>query len=157
MSTTTSMENTKNKKNLLPIILIAIIAIGSGAGGAWYVIQNLDTTGETTQSHKKPVKFIDIETFTVNLQPEEDSQYLQVGLTVKTQETDVVNVIKKQMPEIRNRILLLLSSKKPTEILSIAGKQQLSAEITDEIRQTIDSEIMQEEILDVLFTSFVIQ
>ncbi len=157
MSTTTSMESTANKKNLLSIILIAIIAIGSGAGGAWYVIQNMDTAGETTQSHKKPVKFIDLDIFTVNLQPEEDNQYLQVGLTVKTQETDVVNVIKKQMPEIRNRILLLLSSKKPTEISSIAGKQQLSAEITDEIRQTIDSEIMQEEILNVLFTSFVIQ
>jgi flagellar FliL protein len=61
------------------------------------------------------------------------------------------------MPEIRNRLLLLLSSKKPSEISTADGKKQLSAEITNEIRESLASTAMQEEILGVLFTSFVIQ
>jgi len=58
---------------------------------------------------------------------------------------------------IRNRILMLLSSKKAADISSIAGKQQLSQQVSDEIRQSIDSEDLQEDVREVLFTSFVIQ
>jgi len=61
------------------------------------------------------------------------------------------------MPEVRNRLLLLLSGKKPSEISTADGKQQLSTEITHEIKESLESESMKEEIIDVLFTSFVIQ
>ena len=151
----------KNKKGLIIIILIAIIAIGAGAGGAWYFMQQAgDEESEEekpkAKAKQKPTTFVDLEIFTVNLQPEESGQYLQVGLTVKARETEVVQEIAKQMPSIRNRILMLLSSKK-AEISSIAGKQQLSDQITDEIRQSLDSEDLQEDVREVLFTSFVIQ
>jgi flagellar FliL protein len=61
------------------------------------------------------------------------------------------------MPEIRNRILLLLTSKTAADLSPLSGKQQLSGEIIDEIRKTLDSEMLREEVMDVLFTSFVIQ
>ncbi|MCC7092479.1 MAG: flagellar basal body-associated FliL family protein, partial [Nitrosomonas sp.] len=48
-------------------------------------------------------------------------------------------------------------SKKPAQISNIAGKQQLSQEILAEIKQSMSSEEFQEDVLDVLFTSFVIQ
>ncbi len=153
-------EGKKNKKGLIIIILIAIIAIGAGAGGTWYFMQmSGDEEGETekTKQKAKPTTFIDLEIFTVNLQPEENNQYLQVGLTVKVRETEVVQEIAKQMPLIRNRILMLLSSKKAVDISSIAGKQQLSQQISDEIRLSLDPEDLQEDVLEVLFTSFVIQ
>jgi flagellar FliL protein len=153
-------ESKKNKKGLIIIILIAIIAICTGAGGTWYFMQMPgDSEGETEKPKPKvkPTTFIDLDIFTVNLQPEENNQYLQVGLTIKTRETEVVQEIAKQMPLIRNRILMLLSSKKAADISSIAGKQQLSQQVSDEIRQSIDSEDLQEDVREVLFTSFVIQ
>ena len=52
---------------------------------------------------------------------------------------------------------LFSSSKKPAEISNTAGKQQLSQEILNEIKQSLSSEEFQEDVLDVLFTSFVIQ
>ncbi|ALQ50367.1 flagellar basal body-associated protein FliL [Nitrosomonas ureae] len=153
-------EGKKSKKGLVIIILIAIIAICAGAGGTWYFMQmSGDGEGETEKAKPKakPTTFIDLDIFTVNLQPEENNQYLQVGLTVKTRESEVVQEIAKQMPLIRNRILMLLSSKKAADISSIAGKQQLSQQVSDEIRQSIDSEDLQEDVREVLFTSFVIQ
>ena len=61
------------------------------------------------------------------------------------------------MPAIRNRILMLLSSKKSADITGIVGKQQLSQQIVDEIKQSLDTSELQEDVLEVLFTSFVIQ
>ncbi|MER0216817.1 MAG: flagellar basal body-associated protein FliL [Nitrosomonas sp.] len=151
-------EGKKSKKGLIIIILIAIIAIGAGAGGAWYFMKmSGDEEAEPEKPKTKPTKFMELDIFTVNLQPEDNSQYLQVGLTVKVRETEVVQEITKQMPDIRNRILMLLSSKKATDIAGIQGKQLLSQQIVEEIKQSLDSEDLQEDVREVLFTSFVIQ
>ncbi|MCE7913518.1 MAG: flagellar basal body-associated protein FliL [Nitrosomonas sp. PRO4] len=148
----------KNKKGLIMIILIATIAIGAGAGGTWYAMKMMGgDESDPPKPKEKPTTFVDLDIFTVNLQPEVNNQYLQVGLTIKTRETSVVAEIKKQMPEIRNRILMLLSSKKAEEISGVAGKQQLSQQIVDEIRQSLSKTELQEEVLEALFTSFVIQ
>ena len=152
------IDGGKNKKSLVIIILIAVIAIGAGAGGTWYAMKMFSgEQSESDEPKEKPTTFVDLDIFTVNLQPEDLSQYLQVGLTAKTRETPVVAEIKKQMPEIRNRILMLLSSKKAADIASIAGKQQLSQQIVDEIKQSLGSAELQEDVLEALFTSFVIQ
>jgi len=106
---------------------------------------------------EKPPVFVTLESFTVNLQPENGDQYLQVGLVLKVAESATVDAVKLQMPEIRNRILLLLTSKKASEISTVAGKQRLSTEIIDEARQSIASQKIQQGIISVFFTSFVIQ
>ena len=153
MEAPAAAEGKKGKKGLIITILVAMIAIGAGAGGTWYYMKT--SGGEEEPAKPKPTAFADLEVFTVNL--DEDGHYLQVGLTVKIRETPVAAEIKKQMPEIRNRILMVLSSKKPAEISNTAGKQQLSQEILNEIKQSLSSEEFQEDVLDVLFTSFVIQ
>lgn len=155
---TVPTQNTK--KNSLLMILGILAALGGGIGGTWYVMQTQIAEAELKEPKKIPTTFIELDSFTVNLQPEDGNQYLQVGLTIKVQETDVVIAIKDKMPEIRNRALILLSSKKASEISTVAGKKLLSTEITGEIKQVFSSEGFterQEEIIDVLFTSFVIQ
>ncbi|MCB1936303.1 MAG: flagellar basal body-associated protein FliL [Nitrosomonas sp.] len=146
------------KKGIIIMAVVAILAIGAGAGGAWFFLQGQqEDEYEPARPKKIPTAFKELDIFTVNLQPEERNQYLQVGLTIKIRDTDVSAEIDRLMPEIRNRILLLLTSKTATDISSLTGKQQLSTEITKEIRKTLDSEILREEVMDVLFTSFVIQ
>ena len=148
----------KTKKNLLVAIVIAITSISAGAGGTWYAMNILGNEEPKSESLKAELTtFVDLDVFTVNLLPEQNDQYLQVGLSAKTRETAVIAEIKKQMPDIRNRILMLLSSQKATNLASIAGKQQLSRQITDEIKQSLSSSELQEDVLEVLFTSFVMQ
>lgn len=151
-------ETAKKKSFLVMILLIVLVALSGGVGVTWFLLK--DATQAVTGENKKPglpTTFTDLDVFTVNLQPEDGNHYLQVGLTIKTLQTKVGEAIKKQMPEIRNRVLLLLSSKKPSEISTVDGKQKLSEEITHEIKESLDSKSMQDEILGVLFTSFVIQ
>ena len=153
-------EAKPNKKGKLMVILVVILALGGGIGGTWFYMQSQieELEGdEPKEPKKKPTTFVELDIFTVNLLPEETNTYLQVGLTIKAHETEVIDAIDDQMPEIRNRILLILSSKEAAEISTIIGKQQLSSDITNEIKQVFDSEEMQNDIVGVLFTSFVIQ
>ncbi len=146
----------KKKSGLLKIV-IALVVLAGGAAAAWYAMEKPATANNAAAPQEKPPVFVTLESFTVNLQPDNGEQYLQVGLVLKVAESVTVDAVKLQMPEIRNRILLLLSSKKASEISTVAGKQQLSAEIMNEARQSIAPPKIQQGIINVFFTSFVIQ
>ena len=150
-------EAKPKKKSRLPMALIALIVLAGGAGAAWYATEKPASASDTAAAQEKPPSFVPLEPFTVNLQPENGDQYLQVGLVLKVTESSTASAIKLYMPEMRNRILLLLSSKKASEVSTVAGKQQLSAEIMGEARQPIPSQEDKQGIVGVFFTSFVIQ
>jgi flagellar FliL protein len=160
----------KKKGNLLKMLLmIGLPLLLIGGGAAWYFLRNHEPPEEKPQAGKavaakaakgtpsKPPTFVPLEPFTVNLQMEESAQYLQVGLSLKTTDTAYTEAIKQNMPDIRNRILLLLSSKKPSQINTLEGKQALSNEIMQETTQALGSSVPASGITAVLFTSFVIQ
>ena len=145
------------KSRWLLITVIALVVLAGGGVAAWYAMETPAAAQDAAPLKEKPPVFVTLESFTVNLQPENGDQYLQVGLVVKVTETTAADALKQQMPEIRNRILLLLSSKKASELSPVAGKQQLSAEIMNEIKQPFGPQKLQKEIVGVFFTSFVIQ
>ena len=79
-------------------------------------------------------KFIPLgERFTVNLQREEGDQYLQAGITLKILDPELELKIKNAMPEIRSKLLFLLSSKKPSELVTSEGKAALVEQVIAEV------------------------
>lgn len=147
----------KRKRRWL-IILLLLTVLGGGGAGAWYFMQqNEHTQTEAPKEPEKPPAFLNLDSFTVNLQPEVGDQYLQVGLVVKAKDPATIEAIKLQMPDIRNRILLLLSGKRASEINTVAGKEKLSAEILAEIKKPLAPETVQQQVMAVFFTAFVIQ
>jgi len=160
MSEATLPTGTGNKKKIILFVLIGILSVGAGIGGTWYFMKQQQEDGSevTVKKKKKPTTFIKLESFTVNLQSDDrEPHYLQVELSLKVNESDAVKIIENKKPEVRNQILLLLSSKKPSEINTLEGKQKLSEDIIQAVRSKIDSEELEDDILDVLFTSFIIQ
>jgi len=142
----------KSGKARLVIIIVAVLLLG-GAGGAaaWYYGQL-----QSTPAPKIPV-FLSLETFTVNLEPENSDQHLQTNLTLKVGDNEAVNKIKLHMPEVRNRVLLLLSSKTASQIATVEGKKKLATELLAEINQPFGEGGVGQAVESVLFTSFVIQ
>lgn len=147
-------QKSKKSSKLILVIVSAVLLLGAGAGGAaWYFRQVQD--GATPM--KKPPVFVSLDTFTVNLQPEHSEQHLQTNLTLKVENVEAVGLIKLHMPEVRNRILLLLSSKAASQIIATDGKKDLAAELLAEINQPFSEQHSKKIVESVLFTSFVIQ
>jgi flagellar protein FliL len=147
----------KSSKKMLVIILAAVLAIGLGAGAAWFFTQGKSDTGQKEVKQAEKPEFVVIEPFTVNLQPEEGEQYLQIQFTLQVSSLEQVELIKTNMPHVRNRVLLLLSGKKASEISTVEGKKQLSKEIIEAVKQPFFDKGPPQEVSDVMFTSFIIQ
>jgi flagellar FliL protein len=65
--------------------------------------------------------------------------------------------MKAQMPAIRSRLLMLLTSKSASEISTSEGKTQLNDEIIAAVKKPFTPNGKPQEIMGVFFTSFVIQ
>jgi flagellar FliL protein len=124
-------------KKMLMIIIVLLLLIAAG-GATWFFTKGSAPAGEHAEEAKhEPVheaKFVPLgENFTVNLQREEGDQYLQAGITLKILEPELEEKIKTAMPEIRSKLLFLLSSKRPSELQTQEGKKNLIAEIIVEV------------------------
>ncbi len=146
----------KSKKKLLLVLIVVLVLLGAGGGGAWYWFMVRDTSAAAPKKPVPPV-FISLEPFTVNLQPESGEHYLQIAITLQVTDKEEVDLIKLYTPQVRNRILLLLSSKKASEITSVEGKKKLAEEIAAAVNQPFIQDGKPQAASNVLFTSFIIQ
>lgn len=179
----------KGKKILLAIM--GVLLLGALGGGAWFFLSGTKHEEKKEEPKHVPV-FKALESFTVNLQREEGDQYLQVGITLKLADAKAEELVNERLPEVRSRLLFLLSSKRPSELVPISGKKKLALDIAREVNTVLGihpapemmpaheggaSEVgaaeqeaasaVQEQpahggtpvggVLDVLFTSFIIQ
>jgi len=119
-----------SKKLLMGVIASLLLIIAAGAG--WYFTKGNDHTPHAEEVKVVPAKppiFVALEPFTVNLQRESNDQYLQMGITLKLFEADIDAKIKANLPEIRSKILQLLTTKTASELVTAEGKQKLVKEI----------------------------
>jgi flagellar FliL protein len=149
----------KSKKKLLVIIIAALVLIG-GSGGAWYFLRGAASGGAAAAPKVEPVKlpvFVVMEPFTVNLQSEAGDQFLQITFTLQVSDATQEDAIKAFMPQVRSRLLFLLSSKKAAEISTVEGKKKLTEEIMASVNQPFTPKGTSQGVTNVFFTSFVIQ
>jgi flagellar FliL protein len=124
------------KRGKLLIVAGALLLSLAGGGIAFYFMQPSDSAAGAVVP--KPPVFLPLEAFTVNLAADgSPMQFMQAGITLKVAEKATADVIKERLPEIRNNMLLVLSAKKASEILTVAGKQKLATEMSDAILKVI--------------------
>jgi flagellar FliL protein len=148
----------KSKKMLI-IIIAAVVLLGGGGAAAYFLMAGKGDAAHAKKAEKKHEKpeFVVIDPFTVNLQPENGEQYLQVQFTLQVGSLEQAELIKTNMARVRSRVLLLLSAKKASELTSVEGKGLLSKEIIEAVRSPFAEHGEPQEVTDVLFTSFIIQ
>lgn len=155
-----------SKKKLMIIAIAGVLLLGGGAGAGWFFLHgsgDAEAHEEAPKKKKKEKKaavkaeYVPIEQFVVNLQPENGDQYLQIQFTLQVDGPEQAVLVKDNMAKVRSRVLLLLSGKKASEISTIEGKQQLAAEIKAVVQAPFDEGGDEQEVSDVLFTSFIIQ
>jgi flagellar FliL protein len=156
------------KKLVIIIIAVLVLVLGGGGAAAYFMMKggaDAEHEDEPVKHEKKkkkkksegPPKYVPVEAFTVNLQPEEGEQYLQLAFTLQVPDAEQEEAIKANMPKVRSRILLLLSSKKASEINTPEGKQHLAKDILTQVNEPFEDGGEEQEVAEVLFTSFIIQ
>ncbi|MFZ6799857.1 flagellar basal body-associated protein FliL [Undibacterium sp. Di24W] len=149
----------KSKKKLFIIIGVAVLLLGAIGGGAVFMLSGKKNTKE--KEHKEEVAkapvFLPLEPFVVNLQSDTGEKYLQVQMTLQIPDEAQSNLIKSNTPQVKSRLIMLLSSKDAGELLTPEGKDKLIKEITEQVNLPFTPKGDPQKVSGVFFTSFVIQ
>ena len=147
----------KGKKKLIIILAAVVLLALAGGGAAVFMMKKkaaeaaaaAEADGEDDAApHAKgkgdakhdaahPPTFLPLEPFVVNLADKDADRYAQIGITLELEEPEFAEQMKAFMPAIRNAILLILSQKSSRDLLDIAGKEQLAAQIRSEAARTM--------------------
>ena len=118
------------------IVTLTSLLILAGGGSLFYLLQQgrLPIWGTATN---RPV-FVPLETFTVNLDTSPSQmQMLQATITLKLSDKTTASLVHERLPEVRHRVLMVLSSKRAQDLLAVTGKRKLSLEIADTVLKLI--------------------
>jgi len=149
----------KSKKGLI-IIAGAVVLIG-GLGGVLFFSpwgKALLGTNKKAAEAKKIEKVTSghiykMDPFVVNLRDPERMRYLKVKMEIESSEEKPNEEYDKRLPQLRDTILTVLTSKGSNELRDSEGKSQLRKELQDRLNQLVRSF----RIKTIYFSEFIIQ
>jgi flagellar FliL protein len=163
--TPAEVEVPKKKGKLLIIILIVVgvIVLVGGGIAAWLLTTAPDKSKQAhgeegaAEEHddEHPPIYEKLEQFTVNLADQES--YLQTEIQLVVADVKVQEKIKARMPEVRDAMIRLLSSKTAEELSQPDGKDKLAGDIRHELNSVLGIKKDSEGVKKVLFGALIIQ
>jgi flagellar FliL protein len=163
------VEVPKKKSKLLIIIIAAVgvIVLVGGGIAAWLLTSAPDKSKKAEHGDEEgageegadgdvhPPVYEKLEPFTVNLADQES--YLQTEIQLMVADVKVQEKIKAHMPEVRDAMIRLLSSKTAEELNQPEGKDQLAEEVQQRINEVLAIKKQSKGVKKVLFVAFIIQ
>ncbi len=153
-----------SKKGLM-ILVVCFVIIALAVGAGLYVLWGKvsETAPETLEgteavAEKKDGKvlvksLLSMETFVVNLADPGGKRYLRVTIALEIDDQDFVEKVKKIVPKMRDKVLLILPAKKFKDIQTSSGKDALRKEILAQLNPLLNKC----KITNLYFQEFVIQ
>ncbi len=116
-----------------------------------FIEEDLEEEGD--EGAREPGIMHPLGSFIVNLKDDEGSRYARVNIDVDLENEEMVAEIEKRKSQIRDMILMIISSKTAEDIRSVEGKQALRQEILEALRRVFKDGGVH----GLFFTEFVIQ
>ncbi len=159
------------------LIIVALVALVCGVGGAVVAVKffgGSEKNAEHAEDHKTetaaksdaqggasgksgqaatPGVMVDLDPFIVNLADTPDVRYLKLTVKLEVDNDAVSADLSARIPQLRDAVLVLLSSKDVNAIRTTQGKFQLR----DEITQRINGLLPKPGVRSAYFTDFVVQ
>jgi flagellar FliL protein len=147
------------KKKWLVISIVSLLVLGGGGGGAWWWLGGAGAAkpAEAQAAAPRAPVFMNLEPFTVNLLEEDGEHYLQMSVVYQVADEKTTETMKAYLPVIRNRILLLLSSKRPSDLSTPAGKAKLVDELSAAVRESVPGTTPDRGVVQAFLGAFVVQ
>jgi flagellar protein FliL len=150
-------EEQAPKKSKLKLIIIAVAVLLIGAGGIYgYSKYNKGKkeTAETIKTDKVSI-VCPLNSFVVNLLDKQGvgKRYLKVTMQLEVGKEEEKLLIENHNPQIRDTVLLLLSSQSLKEINTMEGKLELKQALLSRMNQILGDGVIRR----IYFTEFVVQ
>ena len=163
MATSTSLPSAAAapRSSKLMIGLLVATSLAALAGGGYALSRSSLFAQEAPaaampKATPKPI-FVTLEPLTVNVQSEGRSRFLHIGMALKVNDEPAKAQLVEFMPELRSRLLLLLSNRQPETLLSTQDKAKLAEEIRTELNRPLSPGAPPQAIAGVSFNTFVVQ
>ncbi|MGE9549797.1 flagellar basal body-associated protein FliL [Erwinia amylovora] len=158
----TDKKAKSGKRKLLIPLIVLVILVACGAGGyvVWHMMKGPADATQAAKPEPPPAPvFFALDTFTVNLiNPDNDpDRVLYVGFTLRLPDQDTLRRMTDYLPEVRSRLLLLLSRQNAADLSNEQGKQQLVNQIKAVLAPPLVPGQPQQTVNDVLFTAFILR
>ncbi len=164
----------------VPIKLVLIIVVGAvvlGLGGAVLVFKMMShpqqeaaapapaqeaaapahggghEAPKATAASGGPGAIFDLEPFIVNLADTNETHYLKLTVKLEVDNEGMKEEVNKRVPQVRDAVLILLSSKDTSMLRSTQGKFQLKEELTARVNAVLPKGGVR----SAYFTDFVVQ
>lgn len=146
----------KSNKSLIIVIGIIVVALAGGIAAYVLLFSNKTGTGTATEAkheEKKDVKtaLIALDSFVLNLA--EQGRFLKVTMQFELIDPANQQLVTDRMPQLRDAIITLVSSKSADTLSSPEGKLQIKDELLLRANQAIGKDIFK----NLYFTEFVMQ
>ena len=147
-------------KNLAGRILVPALALLVLAGGsvAWIfgpfgAGTSAEAKGDARELRSDAGALLALDPFVVNLADEDGSRYLKATIQLEFVGTRVPNEMNARLPQIRDLLLTLFSSKLFADVRATEGKADLREDILNRVNQALRRDLVKA----VYFTEFVVQ
>lgn len=170
--------------SFIQALLALLIVVGLSVGATWYVMTQFylpkqaaagtessapAATAAAPAATPAPVAapapapviaapiFVPLEPFTVTLANDQMERILHTAITLRVADLPSEDRIKSYMPEVRSRILFILSQQPPDTVQQANTRVALAMAISKAISMPFSPMTEPQHITDVLFTDFVVQ
>ena len=155
---TDSAITKKSKRSIwIPLLVLITLAACATAGYSYWRMQQEPSTAAAKAEPAPPPApvFLPLDTFTVNLG--DADRVLYIGITLRLKDEETRQRINDYLPEVRSRLLLLLSSQDAAVLATDDGKKKLM----EAIKQTLSTPLVAGQptqvVTDVLYTAFILR
>ncbi len=168
-------EPPKKRRSLVMWIAISVAALAvlGGVGGFFFLKQGEPAeekaaaeghanpapakkahgAAETPKEGQKAGVIFDLDPFVVNLADTPEIRYLKVSIKLQIADGGAADTITGRLPQVRDSLLLLLSSKTYEELRTVEGKMDLREEILQRVNTVLGATV----VTAAYFTDFVAQ
>jgi flagellar FliL protein len=149
-----------NKLIFLVVAVLLVVTLGLAGGFfmMWNKLSALNTQSYAAAQNQQGQtaalgKLFPLDTFIVNLADQERSRYLRVTMDLELLAPADSEKLNQRLPQVRDRILMLLPSKRFADIASTEGKTALRDEMIGKLNGLFPETV----ITNIFFTEFVVQ
>jgi|JI10StandDraft_1071094.scaffolds.fasta_scaffold174884_2 flagellar protein FliL len=159
------------KGGIAMIAAAALVSLGLGAGGAFFFASShapppaapvvseeeaaaaheAATQKQASDSYKE--RLYALEPLVVNVTGDGYNRFLKLRVELEASDVELKTEIEARLPQVRDALIVLLSSKQLSDITDFEGKALLKEDILERVNDLLETG----DVKSVLFTEFVVQ